>query len=156
MKFNPPNDLIFLRVALLASFSEDDDAAGGVQSDDNQMAEITFFQEEIILPQGLQNQTDSHAQELVSRVESIKSFGMCAACTQVPPGAEVSPEPITATGTYGRPASASSSFSSINYTVYTYSYGGEITSAYQFSEQDGMEVVEIFYSSPETNNLSSH
>lgn len=142
--------VLFLGVTLVMSCSKDDDNSGG-QSDNNPKADITFFQKEIVLPQALQNQTDMHAQDLVSRVESIKSFGMYAAFTQVPPGADVSHEPIDATGSFDRPEPTT--LSSTNYTVYTYSYGGEVTIAYQFSVQDGMDVVEIFYSSPETNGF---
>lgn len=140
---------LFLAGSFLIACSSDDDSSGD-QPDDNQMADITFLEEEIVLPQALQNQTDQHAVELVSRVESIKSFGAYAAFTQVPPGADVSHEPIDATGSFDRPEPTT--LAAVDYTVYTYDYG-QGTIAYQFSHQDGMDVVEIFYSTPETNGF---
>lgn len=132
---------------LFIGCSSDDDK-GSVDSSNT--PEIALLETEIILPQSMQNHSDPQVQELNSDIETISIYQMYAGFTQIPPGADVSHEPIEATGSFERPNTITNS---TQYTVYTYSYMGYITIAYQLSVQDGMNVVEIFYSSPETNGF---
>ncbi|HLS30800.1 MAG TPA: hypothetical protein VK021_08090 [Flavobacteriaceae bacterium] len=129
----------------------------GCSSDDDNMEDpptmgdnpdFTLLETDIILPTALESNSDPKAQELVSHISMVKQYESYTALTQVPPGAEVSHEPIDPTGSFQRKPFDNS----ISYTVYTYSYG-EATIAYQFSVQNGMNVVEIFYSGFETNGF---
>lgn len=139
--------IAFFSLFLTVGCSSDDD---NVSDDISNTPDFTLLETEIILPQVLQNHSDPYAQELVSEVDLVTTYQSYAAFTQVPPGAEVSHQPIQATGSWDRPYTTNNS---VQYTVYTYSYMGYITIAYQFSVQNGMDVVEIFYSSPETNGF---
>lgn len=139
--------LLFVASFLFIGCSSDDDNMGdSPEMGDN--PEFAIFEKDIILPTALENNSDPKAQELVSDITFMKMYQNYAGFTQVPPGADVSHEPIDATGSFDRTTFDNST----DYTVYTYSYGGA-TIAYQFSVQNGMDVVEVFYSSPETNGF---
>lgn len=146
-KFLGYTGMVLLSLFLFVGCSSDDDNGSKNASD---TPDFTLLETPIILPSALENHSDPHAQQLVGEIDMVSSYQSYAAFTQVPPGAEVSHQPIQATGSLDRPATTNNS---VQYTVYTYSYLGYITIAYQFSVQNGMDVVEIFYSSTETNGF---
>lgn len=143
----------FLFVALLfvaTACSKDDeqstDKPGGATT--KAPFEVSIFQGETIeLPEVIQKNNNPKAIDLASDFEELTSFYDDQDLFNIPVGAVKS---TSTTSVGSRPAAAAKSAAVIEYTVYTYSYtaGGEMTYLiYQYSVQNGMDVVEIFMKS---------
>src|SRR5690625_3750090 len=130
---------VFLIISSTIACSSDDDEIADVSNDEVNVPEIPLVETEIILPEALRNNTDPKAQELVQEIALVKLYENYIGFTMVPPGAETGHEPIITSDNSGK----NTTQSAIDYTVYSFSYQGTGV-IYQFSEQNGMDVIEIF------------
>jgi|GEM_PF-2493877 len=142
--------LVVLSLLFFVGCSSDDDHVNAEDpaSDIKDTPEFAIFERDLKLPTALKQSTDPQAQILQSHFQTVTLYQSFQAFTEVPQEADVSYEPIEATGSFNR----YTTYDTPDYTVYTYSYG-YTTIAYQFSIQNGMNVVEIFYSDEETNGF---
>src|SRR5699024_5804636 len=131
--------LLFLSFAIACS--SDDDEVADPSNEEVNVPEIPLIETEIILPEAIKNNPDPKAQELVQEIALVKLYENYIGFTMIPPGAEVGHEPIITAENSGK----NTSHSAIDYTVYSFSYQGTGV-IYQFSEQNGMEVIEVFIS----------
>ncbi len=146
LQFLKPLFILFIGTALLTSCSSDENETPNPLQQNT--PDLMLFEQSIELPSALVNETDMHAQQLVGRVNSLKAFSVYQFFTIVPPGAEVSHTPIAP----GTSAHRHTTMATTDYTVYTYTYENE-TIAYQYSTQNGMEVIEIFVDDGTTNGF---
>lgn len=135
---------------MFTSCSKDDDnnngGGNGGQTIDPPF-EAVIFDEAMTLPSNLHPEMGQTVENLIYNFDETVSFQDNADLMTIPPGSEVSHEEIVPGTLFPR---STESTSSIDYTVYTYSYGsGSI--AYQYSVQNGMNVLEIFISTTETD-----
>ncbi len=108
---------------------------GGANSDDDIKTRLSLFERELLVgtPAAMESSEDLYAVMAVGYVNSINTFNEFDAFFYPPEGAKKTNSPIR----------ASNARIAASYTVYEWSYQGESV-AYQFSEQSGKNVFEIF------------